>query len=68
MKSWICEARRVAVVADVRVPLYQVRNVAGAMQGKARLMVYQGVPHLPIVEAERQEWSRHVDEFLRSIR
>ena len=54
--------------ADVRVPLHQVRNVAGAMQGNARLMVYQGVPHMPIVEAERQEWSRQVDEFLRSIR
>lgn len=54
--------------ADTRVPVDQARNVAAALDRNARLIVYDEVPHMPIVEASRDEWSRDVAEFLYAIR
>lgn len=53
---------------DVRVPPDQARNVAAALGVYSTLIVYDGVPHMPIVAARREEWSRDVREFLQSIR
>lgn len=54
--------------ADLRVPPGQARSVAAALKGNARLVVYEGVPHIPVVVAKRDEWRRDVASFLESIR
>ena len=52
---------------DDRTTLAQARRIAHAMGANARLIAFAGVPHMPIVEAQPQEWIRHVDTFLNRI-
>lgn len=54
--------------ADLRVPPAQAQSLAAAFDGNARLIVYEGVPHIPVAVAKRQEWRRDVADFLQSIR
>lgn len=53
--------------ADRRVTVDQARNVAAALDGNGRLIVYDETPHTPIVEAKREEWIRDVGQFLGSL-
>lgn len=53
---------------DVRATPEEARRVAAAMNGNARLIVYDGVPHTSIARAKRDEWSRDVSAFLESLR
>jgi len=52
---------------DERAPLEQARAVAQAMGKNGRLIVYAGVPHMPIVDARPAEWRRDVNEFLQRV-
>jgi hypothetical protein len=52
---------------DERAPPAQAGAVARAMGRHARLVVYQGVPHMAIVDARRFEWLRVMGEFLRGV-
>jgi dipeptidyl aminopeptidase/acylaminoacyl peptidase len=52
---------------DERAPLEQARSIAQAAGDKAHLIIYSGVPHMPIVDARPAEWRRDVSEFLQGI-
>jgi alpha-beta hydrolase superfamily lysophospholipase len=53
---------------DVRATPEEARTVAAAMNGNGRVIVYDGVPHMSIVQAKREEWSRDVSAFMESLR
>ena len=53
--------------ADRHVTVDQARTVAAALDGNSRLIVYDEIPHMPIVEAKRQDWIRDVRQFLGSL-
>ena len=52
---------------DERTTPEQARNVAQAMGNNANLIVYTGVPHMPIVQALPSDWRRDVSEFLARV-
>ena len=52
---------------DQRVALEQARRIAAAMGGRARLVAYAGVPHIPIVDAQADAWRRDVEKFLAQL-
>ncbi len=52
---------------DQWAPPAQARAIAQRIGKTARLIVYDGVPHMPIVDARRLEWMRDVGEFLRGL-
>jgi hypothetical protein len=37
------------------------------MSPAARLIVYRGVPHMPIVNAQPEAWRRDVERFLAQL-
>jgi alpha-beta hydrolase superfamily lysophospholipase len=53
---------------DVRATPEEARSIVAAMNGSARFVVYNDVPHMSIVDAKREDWSRDVSAFLQSIR
>jgi hypothetical protein len=52
---------------DERAPPEQARKIAQATGNKAHLVIYSGVPHMPIVDARPSEWRRDVSRFLQGI-
>ena len=52
---------------DERATSAQARSIAEAMEGNARLITYPEVPHMPIVEARPEDWTRDVAAFLEQI-
>ena len=53
---------------DERTTIHEARSIALAMGAHARFIAYDGVPHMPIVEARREDWSRDVAKFLEELR
>lgn len=53
--------------SDRRAPPAQAHALGRAMGSHARLIVYDGVPHMAMVDARRSEWSRDIGEFLRGL-
>lgn len=53
---------------DARTRVAEARSVALAMGSHARFVAYDGVPHMPIVEARRADWTRDVTRFLEQFR
>ena len=52
---------------DERAPLEQARSIAQATGNKGQLIIYSGVPHMPIVDARPSEWRRDVSRFLQRV-
>lgn len=52
---------------DVRATPEQAERVVQATGGRAKLVLYAGVPHMLIVEARPAQWKRDVAEFLRGL-
>ena len=52
---------------DERAPPEQARSIAQATGNKGQLIIYSGVPHMPIVDARPSEWRRDVNRFLQGI-
>jgi uncharacterized protein len=52
---------------DERTTLDQARAIAAAMGQNARFVSFVDVPHMSIVEASHAEWTREVDNFMRSF-
>src|SRR5262249_4950738 len=48
---------------DIRVTPEQARALSDAMGTRARLIIFPGVPHMPIVEAQPADWARAVGTF-----
>jgi pimeloyl-ACP methyl ester carboxylesterase len=53
---------------DERTTIDEARSIAAAIGSHARWISYEEVPHLPIVERRRDDWSRDAAEFLEKIR
>ncbi len=53
---------------DERTTVQEARSIALAMGAHARFIAYDGVPHMPIVEARREDWSRDIAKFLEELR
>ena len=53
---------------DQRVKLAEASGIAATMGDKASLVVYAGVPHMPIVNAQPEAWRRDVEKFLVQLR
>lgn len=53
---------------DERTTIDQARNIAAAMGANARFVAYDGVPHMPIVEAQPSGWARDIAMFLEEVR
>ena len=53
---------------DARTTIDQARGIALAMGAHAQFVAYDRVPHMAIVEARREDWSRDVAAFLKEIR
>jgi dipeptidyl aminopeptidase/acylaminoacyl peptidase len=53
---------------DQRATLEQARAVGAAMGWLGRLVPFAGVRHMPIVEAQPDEWRNAVQQFLESLR
>lgn len=52
---------------DERVTLGEARTIAAAMGETARFVAFSGVPHMPIVDARREQWQREVGSFLEQV-
>ena len=52
---------------DGRTSIHEARTIALAMGVHARFVAYDGVPHMPIAEARREDWTRDVAKFLEEI-
>jgi len=53
---------------DQRATLEQSRAVAAATSPHARFVSFAGVHHMPIVEAQPDEWRNAVRRFVASLR
>ena len=53
---------------DERTSIHEARTIALAMGTHARFVAYDGVPHMPMVEARREDWTRDVAKFLEGVR
>jgi pimeloyl-ACP methyl ester carboxylesterase len=53
---------------DERTTIDQARNIAAAMGANARFVAYDGVPHMPIVEAQPSGWALDIAMFLEEVR
>ena len=53
---------------DERTTVHEARSIALAMGAHARFIAYDGVPHMPTVEARREDWSRDIAKFLEELR
>ena len=52
---------------DARATPQGARSMAQAMGKNARLVAFAGVPHMPIVDARPDEWTRDVQAFLKPL-
>jgi alpha-beta hydrolase superfamily lysophospholipase len=52
---------------DERTTVEEARSIAWAIGAHARFIAYDGLGHMPIVEARREDWSRDIAKFLDEI-
>lgn len=52
---------------DARVTLAEAHRIAVALGKHGRFVSFPGVPHMAIVDARRDHWSKEVDEFTQQL-